>query len=363
MIAVAEELRRSFAVSVCVLDRRAGRPLAGAHFLGLLPVLAARFSTVTLAAGDTELRSFLAEVDAVIWYGLNDITPGALAAMPHRPRSLRVVHTDKEQEIEHHLRWRRVIDATCCVTPEMQRRIGGADFIPNTCSADRLRGRRRTFFAPEPPAGIAAPAPPTLGFLGRLMAFKNVAWLVERLEAFDCNLLVQGIDSDELTGARLAALAAASGVAHRLRFLPPAAAVGTLLRSVDAVVVLSPREGFPMVVVEAGMVGIPVIATRVGALPELFAGEILFVDADRHDPAVPDASSMRRALAALDPTWGLRLRAKLAPLCSRAAVAASYAERLRDLLGAAPADPARLADPDPRRSRRTEAALRARLAP
>lgn len=338
MIAAAEALRRHFAVSICVLARRpptafipAGTPPhpAGTNGNGGPPdlrrELQARFGAVAAAATVAEIQAALAPVDAVIWYGLNALTPTALAGMPRRPRSLRVVHTVKDEEVEHHLRWRHVIDAVCCVSPTMQRRIEGAAFVPNTCSPDRLRGRRRRLF-PAPPT---APASPTLGYAGRLLPFKNVSWLVERLDDLGCNLVVQGIDTDDLTAAHLAALAAERGTARRLRFLPPATAVGTLMRSVDAMVVLSLHEAFPMTVVEAGLAGTPVIATRTGVLPHLFAGEILFVESAAGEP---DAASFRRALAALAPEWGRRLRRKVEPLCSPAAVAAAYAARLSELL-------------------------------
>ena len=147
------------------------------------------------------------------------------------------------------------------------------------------------------------------------------------------NLLVQALDTPLLTVAELARQAAALGVGDRVRFLPPGRDVGTLLRSVDALVLPSRHEGFPMVVVEAGLLGVPVIATRVGALPELFGDEILFLDGglqgleDREEPgAVPDLASLRRALTALAPEWGARLQARVRRLCDPDAVAAGYLE-------------------------------------
>jgi len=169
--------------------------------------------------------------------------------------------------------------------------------------------------------------------MGRLVPLKNVPWLIASLEAADCNLLVQALDTPLLTAAELARQAAALGVGDRVRFLPPGRDVGTLLRSVDALVLPSRHEGFPMVVVEAGLLGVPVVATRVGALPELFADEILFLDGglqgleDGEEPgAVPDPASLRRALAALAPEWGARLQAKVRRLCDPDAVAARYLE-------------------------------------
>src|SRR4029077_12154028 len=118
----------------------------------------------------------------------------------------------------------------------------------------------------------------TLGWLGRLVPLKNVPWLIDHVEEIGCDLLLQALDTPLLTAAGLMRRAAERGVAERVRFLPPGRDVGTLLRSVDALVVASRHEGFPRVVVEAGRLGVPVISTRVGALPELFAEEILFVD-------------------------------------------------------------------------------------
>jgi glycosyltransferase involved in cell wall biosynthesis len=354
MIGAAEALRRHFAVSVCALDRRAPPDDAGAaanrpaaqtpgscgtangNPLDMRRELRARFDEVTFVTTGDQLQAALAPNAAVIWYGLNSLTPATLASMPRRPRSLRVIHTDKDQEVEHHLRWQHVIDATCCVAPHMTSRIAGATFVPNTCSPDRLRGRRRRLFPPAPlGANGARPRRPTLGWAGRLLPFKNLAWLIERLADLDCNLAIQGVDTDDLTAAQLTALAAERGSAHRLRFLPPSPAVGTLLRSVDAMIVLSLHEGFPMTVVEAGLLGVPVIATRAGALPALFPDDILFVES-AHDE--PDAAALQRALAALTPDWGTRLRRKVEPLCSPAAVAAPYAARLREILDGHPAE-------------------------
>jgi FkbM family methyltransferase len=361
MIAVAEGLRRHFTVAAYALDKVPGGPpfpaclpapsaaeISGAAaaetpgaagspppaprahvapHLDLAPALAARFADFRLAASDEELAAALAAVDAVVWYGRNAAIPRTLAAMPRRPRSLLVLHTDKQSEVDYHLHWRHVVDATACVAPALCERVDGAVFIPNAWSPDRLRGRRRRLF---PTAGGGGRAVPTLGFLGRLLPFKNVTWLIEHLAALDCNLAVQAVDTAELAAADLTALAAAHGVGARLRLLPPGPRVGTLLRSIDALVVLSAREGLPMVAIEAGALGVPVVATRVGALPELFAGEILFVD--QRDDGTPDVESLRRALAALSPAWGARLRQQVAARCSRRAVAGRYAERLRALL-------------------------------
>lgn len=312
MMEVAEGLRHDVALDVCALDNA---PTGGAPTLR--EELAARFGAATLVRKRWELRPRLRAADVVLWYGVINSVPAALSALAARPASIRVVHTDRAVDGPGFARrWRRVIDAVVCVSPAAARRVPGAVFIPNTCSLDRLQGERGQFFAAEPGRR-------TLGWAGRLVPQKNVAWLIEHVEELGCNLLLQALDTPLLAAAELARLAEGRGLSARVRFLPPGRDVGTLLRSVDALIVASRHEGFPMVVVEAGMLAVPVVATRVGALPELFAGEILFVDGAG---GVPEPGSLRRALAATGPAWGKRLHAKVARLCAAREVVAAYRE-------------------------------------
>lgn len=314
MMEVAEGLRRELDLDLCALDN------ADSETPGTIrDELAARFPGVTFVRRRWELRPRLAAADVVLWYGVLNTVPRLLAALPQRPVSVRVVHTDRHVDgAGFHRRWRRVIDGVVCVSPAAARRIPGAVFIPNPAPRGHLRGPART--------DLFAERRKTLGFLGRLVPLKNVRWLVENVARIDCNLLVQALDSELQTAAELARLAEEKGVASRLRFLPPTRDVGTLLKSVDALVVASRHEGFPMVVIEAGTLGVPVISTRVGALPELFAEEVLFVDGDGDVPAI---DSLRAAVARIGPDWGRRLQARVASLCDPEAVAARYTDFLR----------------------------------
>ena len=85
-----------------------------------------------------------------------------------------------------------------------------------------------------------------------------------------------------------------------------------------------------MVAVEAGCLGTPVIATRVGALPEVFPEQILFVDSG--EDGLPELSSMRKAVGEIGPAWGRRLRERVGELCSREAVVGRYLEVLQSVL-------------------------------
>jgi glycosyltransferase involved in cell wall biosynthesis len=56
---------------------------------------------------------------------------------------------------------------------------------------------------------------------------------------------------------------------HRARFVPMDRQVGNILHALDAFVLASPSEGFSLALAEAWYCGVPTIATRVGAVPEL----------------------------------------------------------------------------------------------
>jgi glycosyltransferase involved in cell wall biosynthesis len=314
MLAVAEGLRATVDLQVCALDNT---PVTVETTLR--GELEERFGTATFIRRRWELRPCFRKADAVLWYGVVNAVPDVLSSLDRRPASVRIVHTDRAVDGPgFHRRWRRVIDRTICVSPAVARRIPGAVFIPNTCSPERLLGPRRELFPP---------GRKTLGFLGRLVPQKNAAWLVENAAALDCNLLIQALDTQLQTTADLRLLAERQGIAERVRFFPPGRDVGTLLRSVDAVVIASQHEGFPMVAVEAGLLGTPVIATRVGALPEVFPDQILFVD--QGEDGLPDLASMSAAVAAVGAAWGRRLRERVEELCACEAVVARYLEVLQ----------------------------------
>lgn len=322
MMEVAAGLEASFEVRVAALDRRPTTVEPSVR-----EELLARFGRVAFVRDGEGLAAAVAGADAVLWYGLNDLTPRTLAGLAPRPASIRVVHTDKVQEIEHHRRWAHAIDAVACVTPAVARRLPGAVFVPNAAPAARVAGEAIDAF----PCGPDGRRRKTLGFLGRFFSFKNVDWLIGNAGRIGCNLLLQGLDTPEHTRAGLERLARTAGTAGRVRFLDPAPTVGSLLRSVDALAVLSSQEGFPMVVVEAGLAGTPVIATPVGALPEVFADEVLFVPLEGGRPRAEDVAA---ALDRADETWGRRLAARVRELCAPERVAGAYADLIETALAA-----------------------------
>lgn len=106
----------------------------------------------------------------------------------------------------------------------------------------------------------------------------------------------------------LAARAEARGVAERVRFLGQSDAVPALLDASDLFVLPSRSEAFPNAVIEAMAAGLPVIASRVGGIPELVADGVSGV-------LVPAGDAAALARAVLD----LMDRPELAARLGRAA--------------------------------------------
>jgi glycosyltransferase involved in cell wall biosynthesis len=126
--------------------------------------------------------------------------------------------------------------------------------------------------APDPgdAVGVELPVPrPALVFAGRLTAAKNLGVALETIARLPAVSLVVVGDGEERSS--LEEGASRTGVADRTLFLGarPRAEVLGLLASADLVVLPSAWENFPHAAVEALAMGTPVVATRVGGVPEI----------------------------------------------------------------------------------------------
>ncbi len=116
-----------------------------------------------------------------------------------------------------------------------------------------------------------APGAPVIGYVGRLGAIKAldvlldaVARLQERLP--QVRVLLAGSGDEE---ERLRARSARLGLGERVVFLGIRPDVDRVFQAVDVSVICSDSEGMPLSALEAMAAGTPLVATRVGGLPEV----------------------------------------------------------------------------------------------
>ena len=114
-----------------------------------------------------------------------------------------------------------------------------------------------------------------IGFVGRLHPVKGAADFLQALAALEVRhpdlyglVVGSGEQRDELRRQ-----AQALGVAQRVRFTGFRSDIPELLRAMDIFILPSHDEPFGLVVAEAMAAGLPVVATRVGGVPEIIEHE------------------------------------------------------------------------------------------
>jgi glycosyltransferase involved in cell wall biosynthesis len=162
-------------------------------------------------------------------------------------------------------------------------------------------------FSYGPPADEGRPLAPgrdrpyRLLFVGQLIPMKGVdvllraAALLGPAMKFELQLVYQN-SSLELTYRELAARL---GIADRVQFLGlrSAGELAGLYRAADLFVLASHGEALPAVITEAMMCGLPVVATRVGGVPDQVGPHGYLVEPG---DAVALAATIRRAQVAID---------------------------------------------------------------
>lgn len=207
--------------------------------------------------------------------------------------------------------------------------------VPNGVDPDRIQATA------TPPTGTDSPLPSGRDYLACVATFEHKKGQDGLLRAFaglasdypDLDLVLAGRRAGEWEPYR--ELAAELGLAQRVHFLPDLAhgeALG-VIRGARLFVLPSRYEPFGIVLLEAGVLGVPVVASRVGGIPQVVRDG---VDGLLVPPA--DAAALETGLRTLlaDPQWARRLAGSLH---SRVLGEFSWertAERYQDLAGAAP---------------------------
>ena len=191
------------------------------------------------------------------------------------------------------------------------------------------------------PSAFAPLAPPSepdalrIGAVGRLAEQKGLPTLIEAMRSLPhCRLTLVGDGPDR---PALEALVRRFSLDDRVEFAGWAAPPWTATWAFDVLAMPSINEGFPLVIVEAMLASIPVVASTVGGIPEIVVPEStgLLVP-----PGDPDALAQALRRLADDPQlrrdMGARCRAVAMGQFTDTAMAAQFEALYREVLAARP---------------------------
>jgi glycosyltransferase involved in cell wall biosynthesis len=163
---------------------------------------------------------------------------------------------------------------------------------------------------------------PLVGAIGRLSPEKGVDVLIEAVSLMPSGSVSVVLAGDGPAREALEQQATALGIRSDIHFLGTVEDVGSLYRQLDLVVLPSRSEGLPNVLLEALSADVPVVATAVGAVPEVLVEEEAGRVVPPGDPrslaeAIGDAlahgrsASARNARAAAAERFSLEKRIRL----------------------------------------------------
>jgi len=172
------------------------------------------------------------------------------------------------------------IDCFIPVSEDLRQWLGEAVGVPADKNLVINNGVDTNHFQPRhgvtPPVdGLVKPKEFVVGTVGRIQNIKNhkglvVAFmrLLELLPAHR-NQLVLTIAGDGPLMAELQAQVAACGAADRIRLLGARSDIAEVMAGFDVFILPSFNEGTPITLLEAMASGLPVIASRVGGIPDV----------------------------------------------------------------------------------------------
>lgn len=130
---------------------------------------------------------------------------------------------------------------------------------------------------------------PWIGWVGRLSPEKGAdvfLGALRRLRASEAGASVIGDGSERQA---LEALARRLGLRQRIRWHGVVPDAGRLLRAFDVFVLSSRSEGIPIVLFEAIAAGVPIVATRVGGVPDVLVDNVAVMVPPEDPGALADA--------------------------------------------------------------------------
>jgi glycosyltransferase involved in cell wall biosynthesis len=174
-----------------------------------------------------------------------------------------------------------------------------------------------------------------LGTVGRFVPAKDYATLLRAAKpVLESNKGAQlWLVGDGPEKEALVRLSGELGIRDRVLFTGGQPDVSKYLSKMTVFVLSSITEGIPVAMLEAMAAGVPVVATRVGGIPEVISDGVdgLLVES-RHPDALANAIARVARDVRLRCDLGRRGRERVASLCSRDAICARYEELFLELL-------------------------------
>lgn len=165
-----------------------------------------------------------------------------------------------------------------------------------------------------------------LGYLGRFSGEKRVHLLIEAAAQLPDDVKVLLVGWGPLLGPLMEQ--ANRQIPGRFAIVTAGGYLGDYYGAMDAFGLLGSEEGFSLAMLEAMMCGVPLIATPVGAVPELIVDRVngLIVK--------PEANAVREAVATLKtyPSWARGIAAEAKQFADREGHAVRMARDYEDLL-------------------------------
>lgn len=211
--------------------------------------------------------------------------------------------------------------------------------IPNGIDEERIRtSRRRTSVSTRAELNI----PPTTSVIlsvGHLETLKGYEYLVRAVRLLTTRkvnfvTLVVGEGSQR---AKLETLIDQLGIQRYIRLLGVRNDVIGLMNAADCFVMSSLWEGLPMALLEAMTVGLPIVSTAVGAVPEVIqdgvSGRLVV---PQNPVALAEAIGQVLADPAIAASWGQQAQRRARTQYSAVTMAAKYQQVYKNLVTATP---------------------------
>jgi glycosyltransferase involved in cell wall biosynthesis len=280
------------------------------------------------------------ETDADVLHG-HGAKGGAYARLARAPQAIRV-YTPHGGSL--HFEWASPVGFVYLAAERLMRRRTDLFLFESAYGRDVFRakigepggivrvvhnGVTKAEFAPV----TADPQATDLLFVGELRHLKGVDVLIRAIAllAQQGRIVTATIVGDGPDRAAFAAEAKAHGVAAAIRFVGPKPA-RTAFSLGRIMVVPSRAESLPYIVLEAAAAGLPLIATRVGGIPEIFGPDVASLvppgDAGALAHAIGTLSDDPIAAAATSSRLQARVRAMFSAEVMTDAVLAAYREAL-----------------------------------